>query len=66
MGNIIFLILVLISFVGLYKIFEKAGLPAWKALIPVYIITDLDSDECVFIIFINVLLGRILVFRLRL
>ncbi|MES2761269.1 MAG: S26 family signal peptidase, partial [Bacteroidota bacterium] len=35
-GNIIFLILVLISFVGLYKIFEKAGLPAWKALIPVY------------------------------
>ncbi|MBI3517856.1 MAG: signal peptidase I [Bacteroidetes bacterium] len=36
MGNIIFLILVLISFVGLYKIFEKAGLPGWKALIPVY------------------------------
>lgn len=36
MGNIIFLILVLISFAGLYKIFEKAGLPAWKALIPVY------------------------------
>ncbi len=36
MGNIIFLILVVISFVGLYKIFEKAGLPAWKALIPVY------------------------------
>jgi signal peptidase I len=35
-GNLIFLILVLISFVGLYKIFEKAGLPAWKALIPVY------------------------------
>ena len=36
MGNIIFLILVVVSFVGLYKIFEKAGLPAWKALIPVY------------------------------
>lgn len=36
MGNIIFLTLVLISFAGLYKIFEKAGLPAWKALIPVY------------------------------
>ncbi|MBC7694935.1 MAG: hypothetical protein H7141_05740 [Burkholderiales bacterium] len=36
MGNIIFLILVLISFAGLYKIFEKAGLPAWKALIPIY------------------------------
>lgn len=36
MGNIIFLLLVLISFAGLYKIFEKAGLPAWKALIPIY------------------------------
>lgn len=36
MGNIIFLILVLISFASLYKIFEKAGLPGWKALIPVY------------------------------
>lgn len=36
MGNIIFLILILISFAGLYKLFEKAGLPAWKALIPVY------------------------------
>jgi len=36
MGNTIFLILVLISFVGLYKIFEKAGLPGWKALIPIY------------------------------
>lgn len=36
MGNIIFLILVLISFAGLYKIFEKAGLPGWKALIPIY------------------------------
>lgn len=36
MGNIIFLILVLISFIGLYKIFEKAGLPGWKALIPIY------------------------------
>lgn len=36
MGNIIFLLLVLISFIGLYKIFEKAGLPAWKALIPIY------------------------------
>lgn len=36
MGNIIFLILVLISFAGLYKIFEKAGMPGWKGLIPVY------------------------------
>ena len=36
MGNIIFLILVLISFIGLYKIFEKAGVAPWKALIPIY------------------------------
>jgi signal peptidase I len=35
-GNLVFLILVLISFIGLYKIFEKVGLPAWKALIPIY------------------------------
>lgn len=35
-GNIIFLVLVVISFAGLYKIFEKAGLPGWKGLIPVY------------------------------
>ncbi|MBS1634641.1 MAG: signal peptidase I [Bacteroidetes bacterium] len=36
MGNIIFLVLILVSYAGLYKLFEKAGLPAWKALIPVY------------------------------
>lgn len=36
MGNIIFLILIVVSFVGLYKLFEKANIPAWKALIPVY------------------------------
>lgn len=36
MGNIIFLILILISFVGLYKVFEKAGVAPWKALIPIY------------------------------
>ena len=36
MGNIIFLILIFISFVGLYKIFEKAGVAPWKALIPIY------------------------------
>ncbi len=43
MGNYIFLVLVLISFVGLYKIFEKAGLPAWKALIPIYNFWELGS-----------------------
>jgi len=36
MGNIIFLILILVSFVGLYKLFQKAGIAPWKALIPVY------------------------------
>src|ERR1700741_1899321 len=33
-GNWIFLILVLISFVGLYKIFEKTGRATWKAFVP--------------------------------
>ncbi len=35
-GNLIFLILVLVSWLGLYKCFVKAGLPGWKALIPFY------------------------------
>ncbi len=35
-GNQIFLILVLISWIGLYKCFLKAELPAWKAFIPFY------------------------------
>ncbi|HEY1040523.1 MAG TPA: S26 family signal peptidase, partial [Bacteroidia bacterium] len=33
-GNLIFLILVLISFAGLYKIFQKTGRTPWKALVP--------------------------------
>lgn len=33
-GNWIFLILVLISFAGLYKIFEKTGRATWKAFVP--------------------------------
>jgi signal peptidase I len=33
-GNWIFLLLVLISWVGLYKIFEKTGRTPWKALVP--------------------------------
>jgi len=35
-GNVIFLVLVLVSWIGLYKCFLKAGLPGWKALIPFY------------------------------
>lgn len=33
---ILFLLGVVIPFVGLYKIFEKAGHPGWKALVPFY------------------------------
>lgn len=35
-GNLIFIALTLISWAGLYKIFAKAGIPGWKALIPFY------------------------------
>lgn len=35
-GNLIFLILVLISWIGLYKCFTKAGIAGWKAFIPFY------------------------------
>ncbi len=43
MGNIIFLILVLASFFGLSKLFTKAGLPAWKGLIPIYNFFELSK-----------------------
>ncbi len=36
MGNYIFLVLILVSFFGLSKLFTKAGLESWKAWIPVY------------------------------
>lgn len=36
MGNYIFLVLVLVSFFGLSKLFAKAGLESWKAWIPFY------------------------------
>ena len=35
-GNIVFLLLILLSWLGLYQCFKKANVPAWKALIPVY------------------------------
>ncbi|HXB41614.1 MAG TPA: signal peptidase I [Bacteroidia bacterium] len=35
-GNLIFLILLAISWIGLYKCFQKADIPAWKAFIPFY------------------------------
>ena len=35
-GNLIFLILVLLSWVGLYKCFQKTNIAAWKAFVPVY------------------------------
>ncbi len=36
MGNYIFLLLVLASFLGLSKLFQKAGVEGWKAWIPIY------------------------------
>ena len=33
-GNWIFILLVLVSFAGLYKIFEKTGRATWKAFVP--------------------------------
>lgn len=35
-GNLIFLILVAISWIGLYKCFRKAGIQGWKAFVPFY------------------------------
>ena len=35
-GNLIFLVLILLSWVGLYKCFEKANIAAWKAFVPFY------------------------------
>jgi len=35
-GNLIFLILVAISWIGLFKCFQKAGIPGWKAFVPYY------------------------------
>src|SRR6202007_412504 len=35
-GNLIFLILVLLSWVGLYKCFQKTNIAAWKAFVPIY------------------------------
>jgi signal peptidase I len=36
MGNYIFLALVIVSFIGLSKLFTKAGIENWKAFIPFY------------------------------
>ena len=33
-GNLIFIVLTLISFVGLFKVFTKSGVPVWKVLVP--------------------------------
>jgi len=35
-GNLIFLILLVVSWIGLYKCFQKAGIDGWKAFIPLY------------------------------
>src|ERR1700739_878674 len=35
-GNVVFLILILLSWIGLYKCFQKTNIAAWKAFIPFY------------------------------
>jgi signal peptidase I len=35
-GNLIFLVLILVSFFGLSKLFAKAGIAAWKGFLPIY------------------------------
>lgn len=35
-GNLIFLLLVLLSWIGLYKCFQKTGIAPWKAFVPFY------------------------------
>lgn len=35
-GNLIFLILVAVSWIGFYKCFQKAGIAGWKGLVPFY------------------------------
>jgi|LakMenEpi03Aug12_release.lakeMendotaPanAssembly.Ray.scaffolds.fasta_scaffold09888_5 signal peptidase I len=43
MGNIIFLILVVLSFFGLSKLFAKANIAAWKAFVPIYNFYELSK-----------------------
>lgn len=33
---VFFMILLVVSIVALWKVFEKAGVPGWKAIIPIY------------------------------
>jgi signal peptidase I len=35
-SSTVFYLIVLASFAGLYKVFEKAGVAGWKALVPIY------------------------------
>ncbi len=34
--NLLYLILIAITFIGAYNMFEKAGIAGWKAIVPVY------------------------------
>jgi signal peptidase I len=43
MGNIIFLVLIILSFVGLSKLFVKTNIAAWKAFVPIYNFYELSK-----------------------
>jgi hypothetical protein len=36
LGSLVILVFVILTVVAYWKIFEKAGVPGWKALIPIY------------------------------
>ncbi len=36
MGNIIFLVVAFISFIGIAKVFKSVQIPVWKAIVPIY------------------------------
>lgn len=35
-GSVIYLIIIVLTFAGMWKTFEKAGQPGWGAIIPIY------------------------------
>ncbi|MCA0429370.1 MAG: signal peptidase I [Bacteroidetes bacterium] len=43
MGNIIFLVLIVLSFIGLSKLFIKTNIAAWKAFVPIYNFYELSK-----------------------
>jgi hypothetical protein len=35
-GSIIYLLILIVTIAGMWKVFEKAGQPGWAAIIPIY------------------------------